>query len=747
MPISFERLPRPVFPLSLACSALLLAACGPDAGPGPESTTAAPAETTVQVAPAAAPVLAYPDTAKVEQVDNYHGTDVADPYRWLEDDVRVNDDVAAWVGAQNAVTFDYLGAIEEREAIEERLTELWNYEKFGVPGKAGSHYFFSRNDGLQNQNVIYRQSSLDAEPELVVDPNTWSEDGTVALADFEVSPDGRFAALAIQDGGSDWRTVRILDLDTGELSGDEVSWMKFSPMSWAADSSGFYYARYPAPEEGDEFQTLNHDQQVWFHEVGTAQETDRPVYARPDHPDWGFSPVVTDDGDFLVITIWKGTDSRYQVAYQRLTGPEQDSEPVLLIEGFDHDYTFVGNVGSRFYFRTDREAPRGRLVSIDVQDPDAGWAEVIPGRDAVLRGVSHIGGQFAASYLRDARSEIRIHDPDGTLVREVALPGIGSVQGFSGEADDPETFYRFSSFNAPPTLYHYDVNTGESTLFKQASVDFDPADYVVKQVFYDSKDGTRVPMFIAHKKGVELNGDNPTLLYGYGGFNIPLTPSFSITRLAWMEMGGVYAVANLRGGGEYGKEWHQAGTKLNKQNVFDDFIAAGEYLVAERYTRPDRLAVLGGSNGGLLVGAVVNQRPDLFGAAIPAVGVMDMLRFDQFTAGRFWVDDYGSSSNPEEFEALYAYSPYHNLVDGTEYPAVLVTTADTDDRVVPGHSFKYAARLQAAQSGTDPVLIRIQTRAGHGSGKPTAVQIEETADMWAFLAENLDLQLPEGYGD
>jgi prolyl oligopeptidase len=747
MPTPLQRLPRPVFSLSLACSALLMTACGPDAGTAPEATTAAPAEPTVQVAPAAATALAYPDTATVEQVDNYHGTDVADPYRWLEDDVRVNDDVASWVEAQNAVTYDYLGAIEEREAIEERLTALWNYEKFGVPGKAGSHYFFSRNDGLQNQNVIYRQSSLDAEPELVVDPNTWSDDGTVALAGFEVSPDGRFAALAVQDGGSDWRTVRILNLETGELSGDEVSWMKFSPMSWDADSSGFYYSRYPAPAEGDEFQTLNHDQQVFFHQVGTAQETDRPVYARPDHPDWGFSPVVTDDGDYLVITIWKGTDSRYQVAYQRLNDPQQDAEPVMLIEGFDHDYTFVGNIGSRFFFRTDRDAPRGRLVSIDVESRDTGWTEVIPERDAVLRGVSHVGGQFVASYLRDARSEIRIHDPDGTLAREVALPGIGSVQGFGGEADDPETFYRFSSFNAPPTLYHYDVNTGESTLFKQAAVDFEPADYIVKQVFYDSKDGTRVPLFIAHKKGIELNGDNPTLLYGYGGFNIPLTPSFSITRLAWMEMGGVYAVANLRGGGEYGKEWHQAGTKLNKQNVFDDFIAAGEYLVAERYTRPERLAVLGGSNGGLLVGAVVNQRPDLFGAAIPAVGVMDMLRFDQFTAGRFWVDDYGSSSNPEEFEALYAYSPYHNLEDGTEYPAVLVTTADTDDRVVPGHSFKYAARLQAAQGGTDPVLIRIQTRAGHGSGKPTAVQIEETADMWAFLAENLDLQLPEGYGD
>jgi len=723
---------------------LLITGCGPEPGPeGEESASAPPTEDVGQDAPAGG-TLVYPETARVEQMDDYHGTTVADPYRWLEDDVRVNEDVQAWVEAQNAVTHDYLGTIEERDAIKARLTELWNYEKFGVPEKVGGYYYFSRNDGLQNQNVVFRQANLDGEPELVVDPNTWSGDGTVALAGFEVSPDGRHAALAVQDGGSDWRTVRILDLETGALSGDEVSWMKFSPISWAKDSTGFYYARYPAPVAGDEFQTLNHNQQVWFHQIGTSQDDDRLVYTRPDHPDWGFSPVVTDDGSYLVMTIWKGTDSRYQVAVQRLDEPDQ--EPQMLVEGFDHDYTFVGNIGSRFFFRTDLDAPRGRLISVDVDDPDRGWTEIIPERDAVLEGLSHVGGHFVASYLRDARSEIRIHDSDGSLVREVDLPGIGSASGFGGDADDPETFYMFSSFNAPPTLYHYDVTTGASNVFKQASVDFDPTDYVVRQVFYDSLDGTRVPMFIAHRKGIDLDGNNPTLLYGYGGFSISVRPAFSITRLAWMEMGGVYAVANLRGGGEYGKEWHQAGTKLDKQNVFDDFIAAGEYLVAENYTRPERLAILGGSNGGLLVGAVVNQRPDLFGAAIPAVGVMDMLRFDQFTAGRFWVDDYGSSGNPEEFAVLYAYSPYHNLEDGTDYPAVLVTTADTDDRVVPGHSFKYAARLQAAQGGTDPVLIRIQTRAGHGSGKPTSVQIQETADMWAFLAENLDMTLPDTYG-
>ncbi len=723
----------------------LLSACGGESPTDAEPPAAAVAPAPATPADAQAIRFDYPDTARVDQVDDYHGTTVADPYRWLEDDVRVSEDVADWVAAQNEVTFAYLKGIEERDTIEARLTELWNYEKFGIPGKAGGQYFFSRNDGLQNQNVIYRQASLDAEPVLVVDPNSWSEDGTVALADFEVSPDGRFAAMAIQDGGSDWRTVRILDIERGAELEDEVRWMKFSPITWAADASGFYYARYPEPNQGDEFQSLNHDHQVYFHAVGTAQADDQLVFAAPDHPDWGFAPVVTDDGAWLVITIWKGTDSRYQVAYLDLS--DASAEPVMLIEGFDNDYTFVGNEGSRFFFRTDLDAPQGRIVAIDVSAPDSEWSEIVPERPQVLQGASLVGGRLVASYLRDARSEIRVHDLDGALVREVALPGIGSVNGFGGKADDPETFYSFSSFNAPPTIYHHDVVSGESTVFKQADVDFDPADYVVRQVFYDSKDGTRVPMFIAHKVGVELDGDNPTLLYGYGGFNISVRPAFSITRLAWMEMGGVYAVANLRGGGEYGNAWHKAGTKLNKQNVFDDFIAAAEYLVRERYTKPERLAVLGGSNGGLLVGAVVNQRPDLFGAAIPAVGVMDMLRFDQFTAGRFWVDDYGSSSNPEEFAALYAYSPYHNLVDGTDYPAVLVTTADTDDRVVPGHSFKYAARLQQAHSGNDPVLIRIQTRAGHGSGKPTAIQIEETADLWAFLADNLDMTLPEDYGD
>lgn len=736
---------------ALVCSAVVLGACSenstPDAIANPEtgkSMTEAPAEaakTMEQAMPDKS--FDYPQTAKVDQVDDYHGTQVADPYRWLENDVREDDKVEQWVASQNDVTFDYLKSIPERDEIEARLTELWNYEKFGIPFKQGGKYFFFKNDGLQNQSVLYVQDALDAEPKLVIDPNTWSDDGTVALADVEVSPDGKTAAYAVQDGGSDWRTIEFLNLETGEKLADKVEWMKFSGIEWAPDSSGVYYSRYPEPEEGAEFQSLNHNQAVYFHTVGTTQENDTLVYTRPDHPDWGYGAGVTDDGNFLVIIVWKGTDNRYQVAYKDLT--QADSEVVMLIEGFDNDYTPIGSNGTQLLFRTDNNAPKGRIVAIDVTEPDR-LIELVGETDNVLSSADIVGEHLVAEYLKDARSEVIVYGLDGTQIREVALPGIGSAGGFAGDAGDPETFYSFSSYNMPPTIYRYDVASGESSEFKTVSVDFDPSDYVVRQVFYTSKDGTRVPMFISHREGLELDGTNPTLLYGYGGFNISLTPSFSITRLAWMEMGGVYAVANLRGGGEYGEPWHKAGTKLNKQNVFDDFIAAGEYLVSERYTNAERLAVMGGSNGGLLVGAVVNQRPDLFGAALPAVGVMDMLRFHQFTAGRFWVDDYGSAENAEEFEALYAYSPYHNVKDGEEYPAVLVTTADTDDRVVPGHSFKYAARLQEAQAGSDPVLIRIETRAGHGAGKPTEKIIEEYADMWAFLADNLEMVLPEGYG-
>jgi len=713
---------------TLLLAPLVLAACGGGDAP--------PAETSM--------TIEYPETRKVEHTDVYHGTEVPDPYRWLEADVRESEGVADWVEAQNATTFGYLETIAERERIEARLRELWDYERYGLPRREGGRYFFDYNDGLQNQDVLYVQAALDAEPRLLIDPNAWADDGTVALASWYPSPDGRYVAYLVQDGGTDWRIARVLEVDTGETLDDRLEWLKFTGLSWAKDSSGFYYSRYPETAEGDRFQSLNKNQAVYFHRLGDEQAADRLVYSRPDAPEWGFGATVTDDGRYLVITIWQGTDERYQIAVKDLAG---DDEPGMLIEGFDYDYTLVGNDGSRLFFRTTNAAPRGRLIAIDLDNPgEDAWEEIIPERDAVLKQAEHVGGQFVAEYMQDAWSLVRRYGPAGEHLGDIDLPGIGSADGFSGDPDDPETFFSYQSFDTPPTINRLDLETGEVTVVKKPQVAFDDDAFVVEQVFYESKDGTRVPMFITHREGLELDGSNPTLLYGYGGFNISLTPSFSVTRIAWLEMGGVWAIANLRGGGEYGEAWHEAGTKLKKQNVFDDFIAAGEFLVDRNYTRPEKLAIFGGSNGGLLVGAVTNQRPDLFGAALPAVGVMDMLRFHRFTAGRFWVDDYGSAENAGEFEALYAYSPYHNIRKGTEYPAVLVTTADTDDRVVPGHSFKYAAALQEAQAGDAPVLIRIETRAGHGAGTPTDKAIEAYADRWAFLVDNLRMRLPEGFG-
>jgi prolyl oligopeptidase len=689
--------------------------------------------------------ITYPPTERVDHVDTYHGTEVADPYRWLEDDVRENENVAAWVRAQNEVTFAYLSTIPERGAIQKRLTELWDYERYGLPVKRGGRYFYSYNDGLQNQDVVQTQASLESAATLLIDPNAWSEDGTIALAAYYPSPDGSRVAYMVQDGGSDWRVARVLDVESREVLPDRLEWLKFTVLSWAGDGSGFYYSRYPATAEEDKFQSLNNNMKVYFHRIGSSQDTDEVVYERPDQPNWRPNAEVTDDGRHLVITIGVGTDSRYAIVHKDLTDP--DAEPVTIIEGFDHDYTLIGNMGDDLYFRTNNGAPRNRLIAIDVKNPaPKDWREIIPEAEDVLDGVSLVGDRIVAEYMKDARSVVKIFNAQGKHTGDVKLPGIGTASGFNGRMDDPETFFSYASFNTPTTINRMDVVTGEVEVFKAPAVAFNPEDYVVKQVFYSSKDGTRVPMFISHRKGVELDGKQPTMLYGYGGFNISMQPRFSITRLAWMEMGGIYAVANLRGGGEYGDQWHEAGTKLNKQNVFDDFIAAAEYLIARNYTNSSRLAIFGGSNGGLLVGAVVNQRPDLFGAAIPAVGVMDMLRFHKFTAGQFWTDDYGSSDDPEEFRALLAYSPYHNIAAGAEYPPVLVTTADTDDRVVPGHSFKYAAAIQGAQSGDAPVLIRIETRAGHGAGIPTEKVIADYADRWAFLVKNLDMSLPEAYG-
>ncbi|HEX4612083.1 MAG TPA: prolyl oligopeptidase family serine peptidase [Urbifossiella sp.] len=683
--------------------------------------------------------LTYPDTQKGTVSDDYHGTPVADPYRWLEDDVRTSKEVAAWVGDENKVTEAYLKDIPQREAIRKRITDLWNYEKVSAPFKVGGRYFFSKNNGLQNQSVFFTQDTLDGPARMLLDPNGWSKDGTVALSGMAITDDARYLAFGKAAAGSDWNTWHVLDVATGKLLPDELQWVKFSGASWTNDGKGFFYSRFPEPQSGAAFQALNENQTLYYHRLGTPQSEDVLVYRTPEHPRWTVGGSVSEDGRYLIISVGDGTTSRKaRVVYRDLSEPY--ALPVELVPNHNNKFSFLGNDGPVFYFQTDFNAPKYQIIAVDTRTPDPkGWKTVIPEAKEPLESVDLVGNLFVCSYLQDAKTAVKIFDMAGAHVRDVALPGIGTAGGFNGKRTDTETFYTFQSFATPPSVFRYDLITGKSTLLRQAQVKFDPAGYEVKQVFFPSKDGTRVPMFIAHKKGVKLDGTNPTLLYGYGGFNISLTPGFSVSRLAWMEMGGVFAVANLRGGGEYGDDWHRAGTKTKKQNVFDDFIAAAEYLVKERYTSPKKLAIQGGSNGGLLVGACMTQRPDLYGACLPAVGVMDMLRFQRFTAGRFWTDDYGSSDDTEQFKALYAYSPYHTLLrtGPREYPATLVTTADTDDRVVPGHSFKFAAALQAMQRGSAPVLIRIETKAGHGAGKPTAKVIEEVADQWAFLVRTL----------
>jgi len=692
-----------------------------------------------QSLPAQEKNLVYPVTKTVDQVDDLHGTPVEDSYRWLEDDVRTNPEVASWVESQNKVTFDFLKSIPQREAIQKRMTELWNYEKIGAPFKRGGRYYFSRNDGLQNQNVLFQQETLNSDSSVLLDPNSWSKDGTVALSGTAFSDDGRYVAYGIQDAGSDWNTWRIMEIATNRVLEEELKWVKFSGAEWTPDSRGFFYARYPQPEEGAAFTSLNTNMKVYYHRVGTLQSSDVLVYERPDHPEWGFQLSVSEDGHYLIITVWQGTDDRYRIVVRDLTEPY--GLPYELIDNFEHEYSFVGNDSQVLYFKTNVDAPNRRVIAIDLKKPAReNWTQVIAETDNAMDGVGIVGNMFVCSYLKDAKTQIKLHSMDGTFVREVEFPGIGTAAGFDGRRKDTETFYSFSGFAVPTTIYKYNMITGESQLYRKSQVKFNPDEYETSQVFYASKDGTKVPMFITHKKGLQLDGNNPVLLYGYGGFNISITPTFSVSRVTWMEMGGVLAVANIRGGGEYGERWHKAGTKQNKQNVFDDFIAAAEWLIANKYTSPKKLAIQGRSNGGLLVGACMTQRPDLFGACLPGVGVMDMLRFQKFTAGRFWTDDYGSADVAEEFPALLKYSPYHNIKGGVQYPATLITTADTDDRVVPGHSFKFAAQLQASQSGVAPTLIRIETSAGHGAGKPTAKIIEESSDELAFLVKTLGMK-------
>jgi prolyl oligopeptidase len=685
-------------------------------------------------------VLAYPDAPRADVVDDYHGTQVADPYRPLEDPDSA--ETRRWVEAENKVTFGFLDKIAARKPLEQRLKKLWDFEKFSVPFQEGGHYFYLRNSGLQNQSVLYTTSSLDGEPTELLDPNQLSADGTVALADLSVDDAGTMLAYALADAGSDWITWHVKNVETGQDTGDVVKWSKFSSASWTKDGQGFFYGRYPEPKPGEDLRASNYFQKVYFHKLGTPQSDDPLIYDTPDHKEWEFGHTVTDDGKYLVIEVAKSTEDVNMVLYKQLDQP--DAKIVTLIDNFDAGYYLIDNDGPVFYFRTNKDAPRGRVIAIDTSDPqEKNWKEIIPEAQETLREVNLVGDHFLANYLKDAHTQVKVFDFAGKLQSEVKLPGLGTASGFGGKRKDKETFYSFDSFTSPPTIYHYTIEGGESTVYRAPKVGFNPDDYTTEQVFYDSKDGTRIPMFISYKKGLEKNGQAPTYLYGYGGFNIAMTPRFSVTNLVWMELGGVFALPNLRGGGEYGEQWHKAGTKSHKQNVFDDFIAAAEWLISNQYTQTPKLAIGGGSNGGLLVGACLTQRPDLYGATLPAVGVLDMLRFHKFTIGHAWVDDYGSSDNPEEFKALYKYSPLHAIKPGTCYPPTMITTADHDDRVVPAHSFKFAATLQAAQACDNPILIRIETRAGHGAGKPTAKIIEEAADKWAFLVKVLDIQLPE----
>jgi prolyl oligopeptidase len=679
--------------------------------------------------------MQYPETRRGDVVETLFGEKIADPYRWLENDVRQDKEVADWVARENAVTQGYLATLPERGWFAERLRGLLNYERFGLPTKAGRNYFYMRNSGLQNQSQLFVRAGLTGAPRLLLDPNAWAGDHATALDDWKPSDDGRYLLYSVQDGGSDWRVLKLLDVATGKVMTDEIRWAKFTQLAWIGNE-GFLYSRFPEPAKGQDFQARNYDQAVYFHRVGTSQDADELVYATPAQREANHVAEVTADGRHVVINSSIGTDARFEVHVIDLAQRRRNGwKARAIVTGFDHDWKLVEGMGEVLWFVTNRDAPRYRLVAIDLAAAKPDWRELVPQREDKLEQGTIIGSNLVLSYLKDATSRAVVLGLDGKPARVLELSGIGTASGFKGKPGDAETFYSFTSFNRPATVYRLDLKTGKTAVFAAPKLTFDPDDYDVDQRFYASKDGTRVPMFIVRKKSVAAaRAAVPTLLYGYGGFDISLTPTFSAVRMAWLEAGGAFALANLRGGGEYGKDWHDGGRRANKQNVFDDFIAAGEFLIGEGVTPKDGLAIQGGSNGGLLVGAVVNQRPDLFAAANAQVGVMDMLRFDRFTAGRYWVDDYGYPDREPDFKLLRAYSPYHNIRAGKDYPAILVTTADTDDRVVPGHSFKYTAALQAAKLGPKPRLVRIETRAGHGSGKPTDKVIEESSDILGFLA-------------
>ncbi len=677
--------------------------------------------------------FSYPETVKKPVTDTYHGTEIADPYRWLEDDR--SEETEAWVKAQNEVTFSYLESIPFRNELRERMTRLWNYPRMSAPDKEGDLFFYSYNSGLQNQSMIFVKEDLESEGKVFLDPNKLSEDGTVALSTYSVSNDQKYFAYGISRGGSDWQEFFIREIASGRDLDDHLKWIKFSGISWLKD--GFFYSRYDQPKEGDELTGENKNSKIYYHRAGTAQSEDQLIYSDETHPDWMFRTSVTEDENYLILAVTESTSGN-AIAFRKA-----DSEPgpfTWLDRDFDNDYTVVGNKGNLLYLLTNLDAPRYRILAVDLENPDPqNWKEIIPEHEMnVLESADLMGGRIVTTYLKDAYHMALVFDLKGDLVHEVPLSGIGTLGEFHGKMEENVAFFSFSSFNYPPSVFQYHIDQNVVELYFRPEVEFDADAYETNQIFYTSKDGTRVPMFIVHRKGLKLDGSNPTLLYGYGGFNVSRSPSFSTTRAVWLELGGVFALANIRGGGEYGEEWHKSGTLLQKQNVFDDFIAAAEYLIEEKYTSSDRLAIYGGSNGGLLIGAVINQRPDLFAAAVPMVGVMDMLRFHKFTIGRFWTVDYGSSEDPKQFEYLLKYSPLHNISSEKEYPAVLVTTGDHDDRVVPAHSFKYIATLQEKYDGENPVLIRINTDAGHGAGKPTEMVIEEYSDIWSFILSNLD---------